>query len=46
MVSLSLRGSSVSPNNSDSLLLIRSKTSEIGITAKVCFGNSISSVDL
>jgi hypothetical protein len=35
----------VSPNNSDSLPLTRSKTSEIGIIAKVCFGNSISSAD-
>ena len=35
----------VSPNNSDSLRLTRSKTSEIGIIAKVCFGNSISSAD-
>jgi hypothetical protein len=35
----------VSPSNSDSLLLIRSKISEIGITANASLGNSISSID-
>jgi hypothetical protein len=34
-----------SPNSSESLLLTRSKTSEIGISAQVWLGNSISSVD-
>jgi hypothetical protein len=32
-------------NGSDSFLLARSKTSEIGITAKACFGKFISSFD-